>query len=97
MGQVMVLALLSAKKGQEDEVRRLALGLIEPTRAEPGCVLYELHQDQNNPASFMFYEIWARREQLDLHSKSSHLAEFGRKVQGLLTEPAWVTTWDKIS
>ncbi|TNF73803.1 MAG: antibiotic biosynthesis monooxygenase, partial [Acidobacteria bacterium] len=37
-----VVARLVAKPDKVDELRTLLTGLLEPTRAEPGCISYEL-------------------------------------------------------
>lgn len=34
---------LQAAAGQEEALERQLVALLEPTRAEPGCVSYELH------------------------------------------------------
>ena len=41
---------------------RGSLKLIDITRAEEGCINYDLHQDNENPAHFLFYENWKSRE-----------------------------------
>lgn len=44
-GQLTVVAHLLALNGQIDATKAFLTGLIAPTRAEPGCVEYWLHQD----------------------------------------------------
>jgi quinol monooxygenase YgiN len=39
-----VIAHVRAKPGQESRVRQLLEGLLAPTRAEAGCINYDLHQ-----------------------------------------------------
>jgi quinol monooxygenase YgiN len=59
--QLTVVAHLRALNGQIEETKKYLSGLIEPTRAEPGCVEYWLHQDNDDPAEFTFYENWTNR------------------------------------
>jgi len=33
------------------------LKLLEPIVKEAGCIQYDLHQDNENPAMFMYYEM----------------------------------------
>jgi len=49
-----VLALFEAKKGKEQELKEVLISLIEPTKHEPGCIDYLLHQDPCDPKKFMF-------------------------------------------
>lgn len=74
--QLTVIAHLRALDGQIEETRAFLSGLIDPTRAEPGCVEYWLHQDDEDPAEFTFYENWTDREEWDKHMKMPHLQAF---------------------
>ena len=55
---VTVVATMRAKAGKEDELRAALESVLEPTRAEAGCVNYDLHQGLQDPAVFTFYENW---------------------------------------
>jgi quinol monooxygenase YgiN len=91
-----VVAHLKAKPGKEDALRRVALGLVEPTRKEAGCVQYDLHVHTSDPGRFVFYENWTSREDLDRHAASAHLKEFGAVSGDLLMEPPSVETYWRI-
>jgi len=95
--QVTVLARIKAKPGLEHAVKKQLLALIEPTRAEPGCLGYDLHQNSDDPTCFMFYENWAGAEELDAHLKKPHLKAFLDRVDELLAEPLDVTRWTLLS
>mgnify|MGYP000489330033 CR=1 FL=1 len=49
---------------------------IALTRAEPGCIEYWLHQDDDDPAEFTFYENWTNRAEWDKHMEMPHLKAF---------------------
>ena len=74
--QLTVIAHLRALQGQTEETKAFLLGLIEPTRTEPGCVEYWLHQDNDDPAEFTFYENWTDRAEWDKHMEQPHLKAF---------------------
>lgn len=74
--QLTVIAHLRALSGQIDETRAFLTGLIAPTRMEPGCVEYWLHQDNDDLAEFTFYENWTNRAEWDKHMELPHLAKF---------------------
>ena len=75
-GQLTVVAHLRALNGQIQETKAFLTGLIAPTRAEPGCLEYWLHQDDEDPAEFTFYENWTSREEWDNHMELPHLKGF---------------------
>jgi quinol monooxygenase YgiN len=86
-----VIAHIRAKPGQESRVRQVLQGLVSATRAEAGCINYDLHQSQTDPALFVFYENWTSEAHLDAHSKSPHIQSF-RKVAGeILAGPVEIT------
>ena len=75
-GQLTVIAHLRALDGQIEETKAFLMGLVSPTRAEAGCVNYDLHQDDDDPAEFTFYENWTNRAEWDKHMETPHLAAF---------------------
>ena len=81
-GAVILTATVRAKAGEEDAVKEALLSLVEPTRQEPGCVCYNLHQSKKEKGHFMFYEIWANQEALDAHGKTDHMRALGGKLKG---------------
>lgn len=83
----VVVAHFRAKPGKEDDLERLLLSLVEPTRQERGCLLYDLHRDLQDPSQFLFYEIWANREVWDAHMASPHLDAFKPVVDDFLAGP----------
>ena len=96
MKTITVVAHLKAKLGQESALQQELLALIGPSRKDAGCLNYDLHQAQDNPALFMFHENWASRAHLDEHLQKPHLKAFFAKADALLAEPARITIWQKI-
>lgn len=70
---IYLVAIFHATPGHADDLRKSLLTLIEPTRAEAGCILYDLHENTENPDEFLFYEIWESQAHLADHDKSAHL------------------------
>jgi quinol monooxygenase YgiN len=79
-----VVARIIALPESVAEVRSWLSDLIEPTRNEPGCVSYELLQNQSDATDFTFVEEWASGDALDAHLKSAHLQNVVSRVAGLL-------------
>ena len=91
-----VVATLKAKPGQEAQLRQELLSLIPTTRAEPGCLNYDLHQATDNPTLFLVHENWTSKQHLDDHLASPHLQAFFAKAGELLAEPPQIVLWEKI-
>jgi quinol monooxygenase YgiN len=95
--RIAVVARFKAIKGMDQKLKELLLTLIEPSRSDEGCISYELHQAINDPAVFIFYEIWQSKEYLDKHSATSHVQHFRSQAKDLFAEPPQLTLLTKIS
>ncbi|MDF1656905.1 MAG: putative quinol monooxygenase [Verrucomicrobiales bacterium] len=82
MSKLTIVANIFAKPDQIELVKSELLKIIAPTLAEEGCLNYDLHQDNENPAHFMFYENWASRELWLAHMEQPHLAEYAAATEG---------------
>ncbi|MGH1412327.1 MAG: putative quinol monooxygenase [Pelagimonas sp.] len=86
MSQLTIVANITAKPEQIDLVKTELLKLIDITRLEQGCVTYDLHQDNQDPAHFMFYENWESRELWQTHMNALHLAVYMKATDGAVAE-----------
>jgi len=94
--KLSVLARVRAASGKEDELYRVLAALVPLTRTEDGCISYDLHQAQEDPALFFFYENWRSKKDLDDHFATPYLQAFLGKAPELLAEPPDITFWNKI-
>ena len=84
---VHVVARYLAKPGKEDEVRRLLVTLIAPSRGELGCYQYDLLRNPDDPRDFCFVERWEDDRALDQHSATEHVKTVTAQVEGLVEVP----------
>ncbi|MDC5705734.1 antibiotic biosynthesis monooxygenase [Vibrio europaeus] len=84
MTKLTIIANIIAKDGQVELVKSELIKLIEKTRAERGCINYDLHQDNQNPAHFVFHENWESEAALDKHLASEHIAGYSAAVEGAI-------------
>ena len=76
MSKLTVVATVVAKTDSVQDVKNALLKLIEPTRKEAGCIEYNLHQDNEDPAVFIFYETWESFACLEKHLSSDHFKSY---------------------
>ena len=79
-----VIAKITAKEGREEEIKRALSELIAPTLLEEGCIDYILHQSNDDPKLFFFYENWTDKDFLEKHLASTHISEFSVKAEELV-------------
>lgn len=82
MAKLTIVANIKAKADKVDLVKAELLKLIDITRAEQGCINYDLHQDNENPAHFVFYENWESRELWQAHMGNTHLSDYLKATEG---------------
>lgn len=86
MSHVTVVAQVIAKNESVAAVKTELLKLIAPTRKENGCIGYDLHQDHENPALFIFYETWENLAALEKHMNTDHFKAYIAAVDGLIAD-----------
>ena len=86
MPKLTIVAHITAKADQADFVRTELEKLIAPTHQEEGCVQYDLHVDNDNPAYFMFFENWDSRELWQQHMSNPPLKNFLAVTEGAVEE-----------
>lgn len=65
-----------AKEGCEDKMKELLGAMVAPSKAEKGCIFYEIFQYENNRRKFMAVETWEDEAALDGHKASAHYAVY---------------------
>ena len=91
-----IIVTIHAKAGQESRVRDVLRGMLGPTRAETGCINYDLHESQDNPGVFAIYENWASAAHIDTHLKSAHFQALAKLIPEIFAGPPEITKWQKI-
>ncbi|WP_293746391.1 putative quinol monooxygenase [uncultured Paraglaciecola sp.] len=86
MTTLTIVANIKAEANKIDLVKEQLVKLIDTTRAEQGCINYDLHQDNNNPAHFVFYENWESRELWQTHMANQHLQDYMTATDGAVEE-----------
>ncbi|WP_424973139.1 putative quinol monooxygenase [Dinoroseobacter sp. S76] len=86
MAKLTIVANIKANPDKIALVKAELEKLIEITRGEAGCINYDLHQDNDNPAHFLFYENWESRDLWQTHMGAPHLAAYMAATEGAVEE-----------
>jgi quinol monooxygenase YgiN len=73
----VVTARWIAKEGEEGRVRQAITSMIEPSRAEPGCLYYQPNSDPEDPRVFFFFELYEDEASYRAHGESEHFQRYG--------------------
>ena len=94
---LIVVAEMIAQGGKEDELRQKLTGFVAPTRAENGCVQYDLHEEDEHPGHFLFFERWTSLEALEAHLAAPHIASVLPVLPTILAQPARISKFRQIA
>ena len=81
--KIVVIAKAKAGEGKLAETERQLNNLIEPTRAEDGCIMYELHRGEDSEDLFLFLRNMGKPFSLgssSRHSSFQGICRQGRRV-----------------
>jgi quinol monooxygenase YgiN len=82
--------------GRADDLKTHLLSLSPQTRAEPGCIAYDLYQSPDAPHEFLRIERWKSAADLEAHKRLPHLrASFEkRQREGWTTQ---ISVWRRVA
>lgn len=73
--------------GKEKEFREEVLRVVEPTRAEIGCLAIRVFESIREPFVFTRHSEWVDEAGFDVHAKLPHTVRFLAAAEKLLTHP----------
>lgn len=88
---VVLFARLKVKNDAIEEAKHAALAIVEPSRAEAGCLNYDFHQTIDDPSVFVWHETWMDKAAVEEHGQSPHFVEFSEAIKNITEEPLQLT------
>ena len=90
----MIVAVRS-RPGREAELEKELRALVAPSRAERGCIAYDLHVSSDQPGLFLLREIWASLKHHQKHWETEHMKRWGER-KGALVASRDASFWRQI-
>lgn len=81
---IRIIARFQCDAGQATDVEAVLRGMIASTRAEPGCVQYDLHRLEGG---FLLDEAYTDDAAVQAHRASSHYLTYREAISSLLSAP----------
>ena len=85
--RITVVAVFRARPGHEMALGAALRAMLPPTRQEAGCLNYDLHRADDDPALFFFHETWASMDHHRAHLDTPHVHHLLAISSTLLREP----------
>jgi quinol monooxygenase YgiN len=93
-----ITAVIRAKKGHEDTMRRALLDVAENVRVnEPNTIGFFISQDAADPCVFTTYERFADQAAMDAHNNSEVVARFFGIAKPILDGDVVLVTATEVS
>ena len=86
---IVLLAKSTVQEGKQQEFISVAEKLVKATREEPGCVYYDLVQE--NETTFLFVEKYLDEDAVEFHKNSVHFQIFVPMLNAFREGPSEVT------
>jgi quinol monooxygenase YgiN len=75
-GGLLVVAQWEAKDGEADKVAGILARFLPEAQREPGAALFLISRARDNPAQFLFYELFRDEAAFKAHQDSAHFATY---------------------
>jgi quinol monooxygenase YgiN len=79
-----IVAQFHAKPECEQQLSEALLAVVEPTRAEPGCIEIHVCRALRDPATFFIQSAWTDEGEFEKHAELPHTKSFLSRVPQLI-------------
>lgn len=76
MPDLIIVARVVSKPGHAKSLVAAQVAFVAIARQQPGCLLYDLHEDEEQSGSVLFFERWRDRAAWDAHMAGAHMETF---------------------
>jgi len=90
---IIVLAKITAKDGMKDKIIGETDTIIKATRAEKGCIEYNLYDPIDSENILLFVEKWEGKEFLQEHIQQDHFIKFGEAIGDFLAKDLEISVY----
>jgi quinol monooxygenase YgiN len=77
---IIVHGMIPIRPDCRERALKLARGMSEATRAEPGCISYDFYVGLSDPNTLMLFQEWENMDALMRHFQTAHMEEFLRRL-----------------
>jgi quinol monooxygenase YgiN len=94
---MIVVAKIKARSGEESKMADALQAMVSKVEKEEGTLIYTLHQAQNDPTQFLFYEKYTDGQALEAHSSTPYFKELFGLLQPLLDGAPEIEMYNEIA
>jgi len=92
-----IIATIAVQDGKGSDFEAVFLELAAKVRAnESGNLLYQLTKSRAEANTYKVMELYKDQESVDLHGKTDHFRELGRKMGAFMAGPPTIERLDAV-
>src|SRR5262249_37316091 len=91
---LIIIASATARPDREAEFESALRDVAGPTRAQPGCVQFQLLRSTANRATLVGFERWASGHDHQQHLAGAHVQTLMARMADLLAEPPSIVAYE---
>jgi quinol monooxygenase YgiN len=84
---LFIFGRLQARAGCEPDVERTLMKMLEPPRAEAGCLEIHVFRSVRNDRLFYVHSKWQDEEAFNRHTGLPHILNFVNEITPLIDHP----------
>ncbi|ATN36872.1 hypothetical protein ACO34A_24150 (plasmid) [Rhizobium sp. ACO-34A] len=88
---ISLVATIEVNPDSQSLAEAALLDCIPASRAEAGCLRYEVNRDRDHPGRYVFYEAWADPAALEAHVTAPHFQTMNARLAPVLVKDFEVT------
>ncbi|QQE13414.1 antibiotic biosynthesis monooxygenase [Planctomycetota bacterium] len=81
-----IVAKVVVKEEYREELEPELVRLLDPSRKDAGCLLYDMHQSNEDANTFLFYETWQNKGLWESHMETEHLKRWRKVSEGKVSD-----------
>ncbi|HQI80781.1 MAG TPA: putative quinol monooxygenase [Deltaproteobacteria bacterium] len=94
---IVVVAIMKAQAGREQEMEDALRGMIPKVESEEGTLQYALHRARKDKGKFLFFEKYRDKDALNAHSATPYFAELFARIGPLLDGSPTIEIMEEIA
>ena len=82
---IIMQVMLRVKPDQIDAFKKATQEIVEASLKEPGCIRFEVYQQEDIENKFLFWQIFTDEKAADTHLASVHAKKWSEATKALIT------------
>lgn len=89
---IVLIMELHVMAGRRQDFISLINEIAKDSEDEPGCLRFDVLQDEADPDRFFYYDVYADKASAEAHRETAHYRRYVEGTRGMFDQPS-VVRW----